>query len=42
MEILKEALFLYALVTVALLWLAFAEHPTARRLRAAIIATLGL
>jgi hypothetical protein len=42
MEILREAAFLYALLIAAGAWLLFAEHPTAARLRAAVIDTLDL
>jgi hypothetical protein len=42
MELVKEALFLWALLIAAGAWLLFAEHPTAARLRTAILDTLAL
>jgi len=45
MNFLEELEWIYALYTllaVAALWIAFAEHPNAQRLRAALLGTLGL
>jgi hypothetical protein len=42
MNLLGELWALYLLLIAASAWVAFAEHPTARRLRIAIADTLGL
>lgn len=41
-DLVKELLWLAAVLTAAGAWIAYAEHPTARNLRVAIIDTLGL
>lgn len=41
-DFLQELSWLYALLICAGAWIAFAEHPTARNARQAIIATMGL
>jgi hypothetical protein len=42
MELLNEALVLWALLIAAGAWMLFAEHPTAARLRTAVLDTLAL
>jgi hypothetical protein len=42
MELLEEVRWDYALLVAALAWLAFAEHPSARNFRTAVIDSLGL
>jgi hypothetical protein len=41
-DLVKELLLLAAFVSAAAAWVAYAEHPTARNLRVAIIDTLRL
>lgn len=42
MKTLEEAWYIYLAVGCAAAWVAFAEHPDAKRLRTAILDTLGL
>lgn len=38
----EELWWLYAFVTAAAAWLLFAQHPTARNLRRALLDSIGL
>jgi hypothetical protein len=38
----EQIAFAASVIVVACVWIAFAEHPTARNLRTAVIDTLGL
>lgn len=42
MNVLRELWWLFSLFLAASAWIAFAEHPTARRLRIAVGDSLGL
>jgi len=42
MKTLEEAWYIYLAAGCAAAWVAFAEHPDAKRLRTAILDTLGL
>lgn len=42
LELLREVEFVGMLVMAIAAWVAFADHPTARNLRTAIVDTLGL
>jgi hypothetical protein len=42
MNVLRELWALFALMLAVGAWISFAEHPTARRLRVAILDTLSL
>jgi hypothetical protein len=41
-DFVKEAWFLWCLLVAGAAWITFAEHPTAKNLRTAIIDSLGL
>ena len=42
MKILKDAELIYVALLAAAAWITFAEHPTARNLRAAILDSMDL